>query len=389
MDTSPTDIVEPRPSYKPPQKSGKNAKKQARIDNFRSQKSKTAEAAIMAGIYARLKCQDPTTVPQVPVKREVHPVTVPVTFQQIPTFIERVWDVMEAIGTRPFTQLNTTENKNVFKKGVLILHEAKVCYAQRAKVDKPDEDLGSRKVYTEDQLIELNGIAETLPLPIALSLESIGNVTQDNQVITPVTAQFSGTNAPISGAMNYAPSEVARLVGLLNCGVPVNGLVHETAQIMNSLPGIEWQEFVGPAIPPRDPPTLVRLSAATKEFWTNNDGSLKWTDHESRIFKKIIQSMGIKKGFNIKVDLSHGQGSMAQTVRCENWTYDQPCQWHTMTDVSEYDQKLGMAFGFGSYLMADPSRYTGTRSTAYWRGDLTPKRVIQAILSPFDNISSM
>lgn len=74
-------------------------------------------------------------------------------------FVDRVWDTMEAIGTRPFGQLNTLENKNIYKKGMLILSEVKVCYAQRAHIDKSDEDLPSKKLYNTEELTDFNNMA--------------------------------------------------------------------------------------------------------------------------------------------------------------------------------------------------------------------------------------
>lgn len=130
----------------------------------------------MSGIFSRLKIFDPTAVPILPLAKIVHPTVVPVSFSKQPEFIERVWDTAEAIGTRPFKDLNTANNKAIFKKGMLILTEAKVCYAQRAHTDKPDEDLTARKHYSEEELLDLDSIASVLPLPLAMYLECIGNV---------------------------------------------------------------------------------------------------------------------------------------------------------------------------------------------------------------------
>jgi hypothetical protein len=63
-------------------------------------------------------------------------------------------------------------------------------------------------------------------------------------------------------------------------------------------------------------------------------------DEEYRIFRKIVQSMGSKKGFNTAIDLSSGQGTLSQTVQVPNWRVDRSCEWLTMSDVSQYEQKL-------------------------------------------------
>jgi hypothetical protein len=48
----------------------------------------------MAGVFARLKIQDPRAVATIPLSRENHPVTVPITFNKLPTYLDRVWDTM-------------------------------------------------------------------------------------------------------------------------------------------------------------------------------------------------------------------------------------------------------------------------------------------------------
>lgn len=164
--------------------------KQKRTDNYRKKKNKETDDAITAGIFARLKISDPTSVATIPIANEVHPVTVPVTFNILPTYVDRVWDTMEAIGTRPFGTLNTTANKAIFKKGMQILSEVKLCYAQRAHQDKPDEDLPSKKLYNTEELNNFKKLAELLPYPLAIYLECIGNTQDRKQIITPLLAEI-------------------------------------------------------------------------------------------------------------------------------------------------------------------------------------------------------
>lgn len=367
-----------------PKHKGGHGAKQRRFEEFRKKKNKETDAAIMAGIFARLKITDPTAVPALPLARDMHPVTTPVSFKAAPEFVDRVWDTMEAIGTRPFGALNTPENKNVFKKGVLILSEAKVCYAQRAHLDKPDEELPSKRLYTLEELEDLNNMSSILPYPLAIYLESIGNTADHKQIVTPLIAELQDVEPGLSGAINYAPRSLLPLLRLLRAGVPVDGEVHEIAKALELLPAISWEQFEGPVIPPALTGTpMVRLSNRCCDFWLTNDGHIKWTDQEYRIFVKIVQSLNSKKGFNIASDLSHGQGSLAQVVQVPQWSVGQSCEWFTMCDVSEYEQKLGVAFGFGFYGMntVQPSRFTGSYTTAYWRGELTPRRVMHAIVA--------
>jgi hypothetical protein len=96
-----------------PNKTGKGSR-QRRTDEFRKKKNAETDATIMSGVFARLKISDPTAVATIPISRETHPVTVPITFNKLPTYLDRVWDTMEAIGTRPFSQLDTFNNKMIF-----------------------------------------------------------------------------------------------------------------------------------------------------------------------------------------------------------------------------------------------------------------------------------
>jgi hypothetical protein len=53
-----------------------------------------------------------------------------------------------------------------------------------------------------------------------------------------------------------------------------------------------------------------------------------------------------------------------------------------VSDVSQYDQKLGVAFGFAINTGdTQPSRFKGSYTTSYWRGEITPRRVMAAILA--------
>lgn len=235
--------------YSKPKKVPGRGSKQRRQEAYRVKQNAETDAIITAGIFARLKISDPTAVSSLPLAKEAHPAIIPVSFKCIPDYVDRVWDTMEAIGTRPFGVLNTLANKNIFKKGILILNEAKVCYAQRAHIDKPDEALPSKKLYNLEELEDFNNMASTLPLPIAVHLEAVGNCCEGNQIVTPLLAEIQGENAELSGAISFAPSQMLPLLQLLSTGVPVNQEVHQIALELDKLPGIEWEEFQGPVIP--------------------------------------------------------------------------------------------------------------------------------------------
>ncbi|KOC67378.1 hypothetical protein WH47_09295 [Habropoda laboriosa] len=184
---------------------------------------------------------------------------------------------------------------------MLILSEVKLAYAQRAHIDKPDEDLPARKYYTSEELRDFNNMVTSLPLPLAMYLECIGNVKQGDRVVTPLLCEH--TDQMLNGAISYAPRQLLPLLRILRVGgIPQAGPVHEIAQQLLDLPGIEWEEFV-PAAPQADPPVVpqphVRLSPASVEFWLSGpqgQEKIKWTDYKYRMFQRIVRSLNSKKG---------------------------------------------------------------------------------------------
>lgn len=198
--------------------------RQRRTDAFRLKKNEETDRDITAGIFARLKLADPTAVTAVQIQRKRHPTVVPVSLRGQQGLITRTWDTMEAIGTRAFQALNTMENRKIFQKGMLILSEAKVAFAQRAHIDKPDEDLPSRKYYNAEELRDINNMVASLPLPLAMYLECIGNVKQGDRIVTPVLCEHE--NPMLSGVLSYAPRQLLPLLRILKAGIPQAGEVH-------------------------------------------------------------------------------------------------------------------------------------------------------------------
>lgn len=380
------DTVEKEKKAKKPTGKGARAR---RTEAFRIRKNQESDDAFLAGIYSRLKITDPTAVPALPLAKDVSdPMVVPVSFAKQPEFVDRVWDTAEAIGTRPFKDVNTPENKAIFKKGMLILAEAKICYAQRAHIDKPAEELSARNNYSEEELLDLNSMASVLPLPLAKYLECIGNVKHSTNIITPVLAEHRVR--ALSGAVSYAPRQLLPLLRILRAGVPIAGEVHQVADaLLVGLPGIEWEEFeLPPEVEGAEPRQAIRLNPRSIRFWLEGDpGSEKisWTDAEYRIFVKIIKSLQSKKGFNVTFDLSHGNGSLAQIIQfADPWVVDESIRWFSMYEVSDYDVKIGAALGFGydAGTARSRSRFRGYYETSLICGEITPRRAMIDILSP-------
>lgn len=363
-------------------KTGKNSR-QKRTDAFRLEKNSKTQDSILAGIYSRLKLSDPTTVSSAPLAKEVHPVVVPVTVRTLPSYVDRVWDTMEAIGTRPFGQLNTADNKNIFKKGALILAEAKIAYAQRTTPATPDDDLPARRLYTEEELRDLNQMASSTPLPLAIYLECLGNTKDYDQIITPTPA-ISTANVALSGAQTWFPRQLLPLLRLFRDGVLINGAAHAVAASLNGLPNIAFEEFRGPGIAAEAPANMARLTNQSADFWLHGN-NIRWNDHDYRIFTQLIRSMDSKKNFNVSLDLSHGNGTTAQLVQTIDWDVSTSTQWYTMVPVDDYSIKLGATFAFGITEGVQPSRFSGTFTNAYCRGELTPRRIVSAILSNLEH----
>jgi hypothetical protein len=84
-----------------PETPGKGSKRR-RQNTYRKKKNEDTDKAIISGIFTRVKISDPTAVSSLPLAKQTQPVVVPVAFHCVPDYIDRIWDTMEAIGTRPF-----------------------------------------------------------------------------------------------------------------------------------------------------------------------------------------------------------------------------------------------------------------------------------------------
>jgi hypothetical protein len=97
---------------------------------------------------------------------------VPITFCDIPLLIDEVWQYMRLINTADFQTLDTKENYEVFLKCVLVLCQAKLMYAhKRVTVFKSSLHKLMDKKNTQSAIAQM---AATLPVPIAILLDSIG-----------------------------------------------------------------------------------------------------------------------------------------------------------------------------------------------------------------------
>ncbi|KAL0100226.1 hypothetical protein PUN28_019566 [Cardiocondyla obscurior] len=284
-----------------------------------------SENDLLARIFSRLMSTNPTAVSELsafPFAKDLYPTVVRLSFAKLPEFVDYVWDDAEAVSTRGFRNVNTTENKAIFKKGMLILAEAKVCWAQKVQTDIPNEELLVKRLYSLEELNDLNLMAFYLPKLLAKYLECIGNFKHLNS-ITPVFAEHP-TQAAWSGAINYGPYQLLPLLQILRAGVPVDSEIHEVAKMLDKLPGINWEKYEIPnPADPAYPLHMIKLTDQSVTFWLSSKfgtEKIAWSIQEYQTFTQIVRSLQCIKGFNVRVNLSHGKGTMSQTVLCRQFT---------------------------------------------------------------------
>ena len=97
---------------------------------------------------------------------------VPITFCDVPLLVREVWQYMRFVNTADFQRLDTQENYEVFLKCVLVLCQAKLVYTYdhvagfRSPLCKLMDEKETQSIMAQ--------MAVTLPVPIAILLDSIG-----------------------------------------------------------------------------------------------------------------------------------------------------------------------------------------------------------------------
>ncbi|CAB3252111.1 unnamed protein product [Arctia plantaginis] len=296
--------------------------------------------------------------------------TVRISFKTLNYYTAWIWDSMMLT----YDKLDHEHNKAIFQKGALLLAEAKVAYAQKSISHTPNEELRSRKVFTDEELLNLKEMASKLPLPLAAYLECIGNTNNGDQLITPVVVDHP-QNVLLSGA----PSLMLSLFKQLRFGVPLNGPLYRRARELG-LPMLNWEEFPNTTPGAGGGSTRVRITTESFNFWvTTRNGcyAIKWDANDCRTFKRIVLTLDEKKGHNVDFDLSHGMGSLAQLVQTIDYKVDEPTKWLTNIPVDDYSIKLGAAFAFHC---AIDEQGACIPPQTYMSGQITPRRVMFAIL---------
>jgi len=170
--------------------------------------------------------------------RDVPWSVVPITFCDIPLLVHEVWQYMRFVNTDDFRSLDTKENYEVFLKCVLVLCQAKLVYTHKcaAGFKSPLCTLMNEK-RTQSAVAHM---AATLPVPIAILLDSIGITKICGQDVMPVIATLQ-SNEELSGAINFLPAHINILITELMKGVIKGGLAHTLAERLGILTDIEWE----------------------------------------------------------------------------------------------------------------------------------------------------
>lgn len=347
---------------------GKGAKNR-RFQNFKAKKNKATEKNIQDDILARLGIADPSTVSQLPDTSENHPLTVNVTFNKLPQLIDMIWMRATAIGTRSFQELIRQHPlaKTIYTKVALHLAEAKVCFAQRAHKRLPDNasrELSSLNLFTHDELMILNKVGESLPFPLAMYLESIGNGQIDNCDYVPVLGECDDpANIPFKGIYNYSISQLLPLIRFVHDNPHNLAIINEVMLMTTELPGFNWEEVVAEGI---------QLSPQTLAFFQRMP-----TLQERALFQSINDSLRSLKGFIVPCDLSHGKGGLSQLPRQLDYNIDASTAIICMTNIPAYDFIISAAFGFGAHpVRMKQTRYDGVWPNAVQRGVQLPSNVL-------------
>lgn len=360
---------------------GKGAK-QKQSDAFRAKQNAAAQAEIQAGILKRLKISDPTDLADVVPKPIVEPETVPITFTGIPRFISQLWSEMKALGASNFARLATDENYCIFLKCCMCLMDVKLCYAQRV-CSGTCLPLESRNWFTLDELTNFRQRFTTLPVALAIFVESVGVFNYQNQAIVPTASLVTPPSA--SGAMNYSLRLVSNLVQELRTPVRQDAVLYRIALGLNQLPKIVWEQSEVPVPAPADgvqpPPAICfNLSPESVAFWSNRP-----TNAELAIFQNLVFAYGTKPGRNVCCDLASGLGSPVQLVRFpEEVDLDETTTlFYTNATVPSFELSLAPALLLGAdylYDNAGKSWFVSSYDHCYQKGQANQTAAVTAVL---------
>jgi hypothetical protein len=306
----------------------------------------------------------------------------PITLQNVPLLVRDVWQYMRFLNTADFQRLDTEENYEVFLKCVLVLCQGKLAYAHKHRLGFKSQlhKLMDGK-RTQSALIEMTA---TLPLPIAILLDSIGITKFCGQSIVPVIATLK-SNEKLSGAINFFPIYINKFVRKLRKGVAKGSFSHTLADRLKVLTHIEWEDAhsatSGEKCHVEDHQSaLVRL---TRKSYKSLRYPRKWVrDAEVSLFKKICLTLQ-KTNFVKESKIMSGFGTRTQLVQLRNSNSDDTADFYIMENTAKLFLRLAPAFGFGhhDFEVEEVSRYLGSPEIAFRRGRCNPNMARKILCS--------
>jgi hypothetical protein len=276
---------------------------------------------------------------------------------------------MRFVNNADFRRLDTKENYEIFLKCVLVLCQAKLVYTHKqvAGFKSPLCTLMDEK-GTQSAVAQM---AATLPVPIAILLDSIGITKFCGQDVVPVIATLQ-SNEELSGAINFLPAHINMLITELMKGVAKGGLAHTLAERLGILTDVEWEvlhpaECGGASTVESSKAAEVKLSEKSYKAMHFPD---EWvTDDQITLFRAVCSTLKRVRESNIR----SGKGKECQLVQFLNGK-SHDTEFYVMEDIYISDVNFASAFGFGHHdcTLKETSRYLGSPENAYMRGTCNP-----------------
>ncbi|XP_045467477.1 uncharacterized protein LOC123675943 [Harmonia axyridis] len=284
---------------------------------------------------------------------EISTYTIPITFCALPAYIDKIWMTVK----NDALEYSDSTCKIVLKKVMLILAEAKVCFAQKTvPSERHLNELRQKYLYSNEEFIQLNSLlVEDLPYPLAAYLECIGVAKEGNKTLIPVLAESQDMYQ--SRLISYGPRYMFS---------SWQEIYKESTNILKCFPRINYD-------------TNKKLKKSFHSFWFVDD-KIFLSDRDKKIFRSIVSNF---TGLKTQMNLLNGRGNLAQIIQTPKWTINTPIVFYSMIKCSDFYMKLGAAFGF-TYTHSHEvqlSRYHCNDQTAYMIAKVKPSNVIDCILN--------
>jgi hypothetical protein len=302
---------------------------------------------------------------------------VPITLQNVPLLVHEVWQRMRSLNSANFQRLDTRENYEIFLKCVLVLCQGKLAYTHKRRAhfrSQLHKLMDGRR--TQSALIEMTA---TLPVPVAILLDSIGVAKFCRQNVVPVVATLK-SDEELSGAISFFPIYINVLVTKLRKGVVKGSLAHTFAERLEVLTHIEWEDAHSAGHVKGKALAMVRL---TRKSYKSLRYPRKWLgDAQISLFKEICLTFK-KTSFVKESNIMSGYGTRTQLVQFRNRNSDDRVEFYVMENTARAYLRLAPAFGFGchDFEVKEASRYLGSPEISFRRGMCQPNMARKLLCS--------